>query len=277
MSSRPIRVSQPQPPRESQHRPCAAVLAVQQDGHAVGRCPGRRGATGPTPRAVAGVGVRHLGQHPQHPRARAGTPRTARPVRAGPDARLHADAALQQRRRDLLRARLVPVDRGVVGQHRPGADARHPAPRVGLGPGAGRHADRARHPCPYRVERRRDRARRQGVVAARRLGVDMHVRRPGRDGPGRGLGHRPGRQRHGRTVARRPGPVQTDLHHASMVPGATDNAGRSPTRADRRRGPPGDPRPTAQAASPGLRPTRRAALTPTPAAVRAWPPPGPRA
>lgn len=64
--------------------------------------------------------------------------------------------------------------------------------------------------------------------------MNVHVRRPDRHGLGRGVGHRPRRQRHHRTIARTPGAVQTVLHHAPMVPVATDNEPRPEETPDER-------------------------------------------
>jgi hypothetical protein len=58
----------------------------------------------------------------------------------GPDARLDADPGPDQGLHDLHRARLGEVDRRVVGGT-PGPHELQTAPKIGLDPGAGRHAD----------------------------------------------------------------------------------------------------------------------------------------
>jgi hypothetical protein len=107
-----------------------------------------RGETEPVQRAVdvldewdrpGGAGVDGLDQDPGDPATRSGRCESFGVLDA-PDARLDADARVEQGLHDLRRARFGEVDRRVVG-FTPGPDELEPASEVGLDPGAGRHAD----------------------------------------------------------------------------------------------------------------------------------------
>ncbi|GCB50695.1 hypothetical protein SNL152K_8040 [Streptomyces sp. NL15-2K] len=85
--------------------------------------------------------------------------------------------------------------------------------------------------------------------------MDMNVRGPRRDGLGRGVGHRLRRERHHRAVGGPSGPVETHLHHASMVPATTDNGPWRRTNDGLRRRTDNGPRPgTNNGPRPGTNP-----------------------
>ncbi|QHY97179.1 hypothetical protein SSPS47_18900 [Streptomyces sp. S4.7] len=170
-------------PRRPQDRPGRAVLAVQQDRGGQVPVPEFGEERGGRRRGGVRVGVRDLGEHPQYAAGRGPGEEAADRVRTGVEARLDADAPGEQGVRDQIRAVLVPVHRGVVRQHGPGADQRGPPLGVGGRPGARRDAHRDTGcGCPYGGQRRRDVRRGQGVRAVVVLRMQMYVLGPVRDG-----------------------------------------------------------------------------------------------
>lgn len=218
------RVLEPHPGLEpardgvSHRRPGTVALAMEEYGHCHAHLIQLREKE---IRESAGDGLVPCRKFEQH--AHALLPYAAPPPRADvlrtPQACLDGDAPREEGARDPLGTVLMPVHRGEVGKLPPGVDEGYPGVGEGLGPRAGRDADRQTwRGVTDRGEGGIKRTSGQGVPAPAVLDVDVDrggSRGHDRDGVGREVRGRDGQAGVG---ARHTGTVQTGLHHPSTLP-----------------------------------------------------------